>query len=86
MCATRDHAFHRRHVRQLRRAGHDVADRVDARLAGLLDTRSTLMKPRSSSTLVFSRPILSVFGLRPTATSSFSNSSLLVLAVWRASP
>ena len=32
------------------------------------------MKPRSSSTLVFSRPIFSVFGLRPTATSSFSAS------------
>src|ERR1041384_7378351 len=30
------------------------------------------MKPRSSSTLVFSRPMLSVLGLRPTATRSFS--------------
>ena len=32
----RDHAFPRGHVRQLRRAGHDVADGVDARLGGLL--------------------------------------------------
>ena len=32
----RDHAFHGGDVRQLRRAGHHIADRVDARLAGLL--------------------------------------------------
>ena len=32
----RDHAFHGRDVRQLRRARDDVADRVDARFAGLL--------------------------------------------------
>ena len=62
-------------MRQLRRAGHDVADGVDARLGGLLVLASTLMKPRSSSTFVFSRPMFSVFGLRPTATSSFSASS-----------
>ncbi len=36
MCADRDHAFGGGHVRQLRRARDDVADRVDARLAGAL--------------------------------------------------
>src|ERR1035438_6869674 len=33
------------------------------------------MNPRSSAARVFSRPIFSVFGLRPTATSNFSASS-----------
>ena len=36
MCATAIMPFAGRHVRQLWRARHDVADRVDARLAGLL--------------------------------------------------
>ena len=61
MCADRDHAFHRRHVRQLRRARHDIADRVNARLAGLL-IRFTLMNPRSSSHLGAFQS--DVFGIR----------------------
>ena len=74
----RDHAFHRRDVRQLRRAGDDVADGVDARLARLLKLVD-FDEAAIEFDLVFSRPILSVFGLRPTATSSLSNSHLLVL-------
>ena len=36
MCADRDHALGRGDVRQQRRSGDDVADGVDARLAGAL--------------------------------------------------
>ena len=46
-------------------------------------TAFTLMKPRSSSTLVPSRPIFSVLGLRPTAISSFSASMVSCLPLAR---
>src|SRR5207302_865742 len=44
-----------------------------------LDLPPLSSRPRSSSTFVFSSPMRSVFGLRPTATSSFSASSVSCL-------
>ena len=50
-----NHSFHRGHMSELRSAGDDVADSIDAGFACLLKP-VTFTKPRSSSTLVFSIP------------------------------
>ena len=74
-----DHAAHRAHVRQLRQAGHDVADGEDARLGRLLGFVDLDEPAVELDAGLLDADVRCLPGARPTATSTFSASLTWVL-------
>src|SRR5438105_4723441 len=74
----RDNAFHSPDVRQLRRSEYDIANGINSRLCGLHPLVG-LDEAALGLNASFSKPMLSVFGLRPIAIRIFSASSFCCL-------